>query len=129
MVKLLPVSFGAQLSMIAPCGKAMKAKRFGVLPAAVCAIAVAAGTMDSRSGSAMVAPIPCRTVRREICFLDMNMSSPYSYWLRPIGLAFAAAHHSYWLRPIGLAFAAAHHSYWLRIIGLAFAAAHHLLAL
>ncbi len=35
MVKPVPVSFGDQRSMIAPCGKATKAKRFGVLPAGV----------------------------------------------------------------------------------------------
>ena len=73
MVKPVPVSFGDQRSMIAPCGKPTKAKRFGVLPAGVCAHAVAAGIIASRSGSAMVAPIPCKTVRREMCFLDMNM--------------------------------------------------------
>ena len=73
MVKSVPVSFGDQRSMIAPCGKPTKAKRFGVFPAGVSAHAVAAGIMESRSGSPMVAPTPFKTVRRAMCFLDMNM--------------------------------------------------------
>ena len=44
-----------------------------VLPlAAVCASAVPAGTIDSRNGSAIVTPTPCRNVRRDRCFLVMN---------------------------------------------------------
>src|SRR5262245_11388511 len=60
--------------MIAPCGKPTKATRFGVEPAVVCAHAVAAGLIASRSGSAMLAPMPCNTIRRETCFLDIYMS-------------------------------------------------------
>src|SRR6185436_791689 len=56
--------------MIAPCGKPMKANRFGAAPAGVCAQTVAAGFIASRSGSAMVAPTPFNTARRETCFLD-----------------------------------------------------------
>src|SRR4029077_12604705 len=56
--------------MIAPCGKPIKASRFGDAPAAVCAHAVAAGFIASRSGSAMVAPTPFNTVRRVTCFLN-----------------------------------------------------------
>ena len=56
--------------MIAPCGKPTKANRFGAEPAAVFAIAVAAGLIASMSGSAIVAPTPFNTVRREMCFLN-----------------------------------------------------------
>jgi len=41
--------------------------------AAVFRWAVAAGTIASRNGNATVAPSPRRTVRRERCFLVMNM--------------------------------------------------------
>src|SRR4051812_5056905 len=41
--------------------------------AAVPASAVAAGTMDSSSGSARETPAPLRNVRRGRCFLAMNM--------------------------------------------------------
>ena len=41
--------------------------------AAVCAKGVAAGTIDSRKGNATVAPMPCRTVRRERCLFVMNI--------------------------------------------------------
>ena len=46
--------------------------------AAVCASAVAAGTMESRNGSARVAPIPRSTVRRDMCFfvIIMVVASP-----------------------------------------------------
>src|SRR5215471_675880 len=60
--------------MIAPCGNPTNANRFGVVPAAVRAHAVPAGLIASSSGSAMLAPIPFKTIRREICFLDIYMS-------------------------------------------------------
>ena len=60
--------------MMAPCGKPTKANRFGVEPAAVWAHAVAAGFIASSSGSAMLAPTPFSTVRRETCFLNTYMS-------------------------------------------------------
>src|SRR5690606_33929839 len=41
--------------------------------AAVCASAVRAGIIASSSGSAMVAPTPRRTVRRDRCFFVMNI--------------------------------------------------------
>ena len=41
--------------------------------AAVFRKGVRAGTIDSIKGSAIVAPIPCNTVRRERCFFVMNM--------------------------------------------------------
>src|SRR5690606_6582517 len=44
--------------------------------AAVCASAVAAGTMASRKGSATLAPRLRSTWRRERCFLVMNMAVP-----------------------------------------------------
>src|SRR5215831_10000048 len=40
--------------------------------AAVCCNGVAAGTMDSRKGNAIVTPAPVRNVRRDRCFLVMN---------------------------------------------------------
>jgi hypothetical protein len=64
--------------MIAPCGKPMKANRFGGAPAAVCAKAVAAGLMASRSGNAIVAPTPFRTARRETCCLNTNIAYLHS---------------------------------------------------
>jgi hypothetical protein len=68
--KLAPVWAGDQRSMIAPCGKPTNAKRFGAVPAAVFAVAVAAGLIASSSGSAMLAPTPFKTARREMCFLN-----------------------------------------------------------
>src|SRR6266540_7101338 len=50
----------------------MHARR--IFAAAVFAHAVCAGTIASRNGSATVAPMPPRTVRREMCFFVMNMS-------------------------------------------------------
>src|SRR6185436_8459443 len=68
--KPLPVCGGDQRSITAPCGKATKANRFGVAAAAVCAQAVEAGLIASRNGSAIAAPTPLSTVRREMCFCD-----------------------------------------------------------
>src|SRR5688572_14361095 len=85
--KFAPVCAGDHLSMIAPCGKPMKANRFGVAPAGVCAQTVAAGFIASRSGSAIVAPTPFNTVRRETCFLDryigISASNANSHALLP----------------------------------------------
>src|SRR6186713_1583001 len=50
----------------------MKATR-GLMAAAVFASAVWAGIIASSSGSAIAAPAPCSTVRRERCFFVMNM--------------------------------------------------------
>ncbi len=44
--------------------------------AAVWASAVAAGIIASSSGSASVTPAPFSTVRRDRCFLVMNIVSP-----------------------------------------------------
>ena len=55
-----------------PCGTKQPTNR-GVGFAAVCASAVAAGIIESSSGSASVAPAPFRIVRREMCFFEMNM--------------------------------------------------------
>ena len=74
IVKSVPASFGDHRSMTAPCGKPTKANRFGVEPAAVCAHAVVAGLIASRSGNAMLAPMPFNTVRRETCFLLLYIS-------------------------------------------------------
>src|SRR3989442_873699 len=55
----------------------MQARRvFG--DAAVFDNGVCAGTMESSSGNASDALTPRRTVRREICFLVINMLSPIS---------------------------------------------------
>ncbi len=50
----------------------MNASR-GVAFAAVFAMAVLAGIIASSSGSAMAAPTPRSTVRREMCFLVINI--------------------------------------------------------
>src|SRR2546422_8214149 len=55
-----------------PCGKKTPIKR-GFGAAGVCASAVAAGTMASRSGNANVTPAPWRKVRRGMCFLVINI--------------------------------------------------------
>src|ERR1700689_5592772 len=55
-----------------PWGTKQPRKR-GLGVAAVWARAVEAGIMASRRGSARVAPAPRRTVRREMCFLVMNI--------------------------------------------------------
>src|SRR6266571_8900361 len=46
--------------------------------AAVCLNGVAAGSMDSRKGKAMVTPAPVRNVLRERCFFVMNAMSAAS---------------------------------------------------
>src|SRR5262245_3256999 len=56
-----------------PCGTKRPTNRVLGL-AAVCASAVAAGTIASSSGSASVAPAPFKTVRREMCFLVRNIN-------------------------------------------------------
>src|SRR5262245_14449218 len=73
--KCVPVCGGDHRSMMAPCGNPMKARRLGVEPAGVAAHAVAAGLIASRSGSAMLAPTPFNTVRRETCFLNTYIAS------------------------------------------------------
>src|SRR6266540_5448237 len=58
-----------------PCGTKQPTNRgFGF--AAVCASAVAAGTIDSSSGSASAAPAPRSTARRGMCFFVINISAP-----------------------------------------------------
>ena len=57
-----------------PCGT-KQPTNLGFGLAAVCASAVAAGTIASSNGSASAAPAPRRTVRREIFFLVMNIVS------------------------------------------------------
>src|SRR5580658_1276440 len=61
-----------------PWGTKQPTKR-GLGVAAVCARAVEAGIIASRSGSARVAPAPRRTVRRERCFFVMNIGAPGSF--------------------------------------------------
>ena len=41
---------------------------------------MAAGTIASSSGSASVMPVPRRTVRREMCFLVINIKAAFSYY-------------------------------------------------
>jgi hypothetical protein len=67
--------------------------RFGGVPAAVFAHTVAEGLIASSSGSAMLAPTPFNTVRREMCFLNNVIAvSPFVVqasglpWSRPKGL-------------------------------------------
>src|SRR5262245_61525445 len=56
-----------------PCGTKQPTNR-GFPAAAVCASAVAAGIIASRSGRASVAPAPLRTVRRGMCFFVKNIA-------------------------------------------------------
>src|SRR5262249_54028631 len=59
---------GTHSGMLIPCGKYTAAKRScGFAAVRVCA--VNAGTMDSRNGSAIAAPAPRNTVRRDRCIL------------------------------------------------------------
>ena len=55
-----------------PCTISMAASR--TLPAAVLANTVRAGTIASSNGNAIVTPMPRSTVRREMCFLVMNIA-------------------------------------------------------
>ena len=74
---------GVHSLMIAPCGKYTNAMR-GIGLAAVAASAVRAGTMASKSGSAMVAPMPRRKVRRFRCFFEMNIVTPATVQSPPV---------------------------------------------
>src|SRR5437773_1590988 len=75
--------------MIMPFGTYTTPKRFTGL-AEVLARAESAGTMLSRSGSASVAPMPRRTVRRGMAFLAMNIRHSLTLDL-PDAPAFARA--------------------------------------
>src|SRR5437667_2669817 len=55
--------------------------RWGVGRAAVCARAVHAGIIASSKGRPTAMPAPRRNVRRERCFLVMNMSSKSPFTL------------------------------------------------
>ena len=79
--KSLPVPSGVQNFCTAPCGKYTKPRRV-LTAAAVCAHAVCAGIIASSSGSAMVAPAPFRTVRRDRCFLVRNMAGLQAFRVR-----------------------------------------------
>src|SRR5262245_59493917 len=68
-----PSVLGVHLSMIAPCGMYTSASR---VPEFVAACAVMAGIIDSRNGNASVAPVPCKNVRRDRCFLVINIAAP-----------------------------------------------------
>src|SRR5436309_14452437 len=64
----------AQCAGSQPCGLKIPTD-LGVFPvASALADGTKAGNIDSSSGSAMVAPAPCKNVRRGICFFAMNMS-------------------------------------------------------
>jgi len=73
MSKSAPSFFGVHLSMTAPWGKYTNTMR-GLPAAAVFASAMPAGIIASSSGSETLAPMPRRTVRRERCFLVMNIA-------------------------------------------------------
>src|SRR5690606_8235225 len=71
--KSRPVRVGSHSSCSAPCGKYTKpSRRPGV--AAVFASAVPAGTIASSNGSAIDAPAPRSTVRRDRCFRFRNIA-------------------------------------------------------
>src|SRR6266849_3464621 len=69
--------------MIMPFGTYTTPKRFTGL-AEVLARAESAGTMLSMSGSASVAPMPRRTVRRGMAFLAMNIRHSLALHLRDL---------------------------------------------
>src|SRR6266849_1311410 len=68
-----PTCSGTQYPGAIPWGKNMPTKRPFAGPAAVCASAVAAGTIAASNGSAKVTPAPLRNSRRGICFFETNM--------------------------------------------------------
>src|SRR5712691_1293554 len=68
-----PACSGTQYPGAIPCGKNMPTTRPLEGAAAVCARAVAAGTIASSNGSAKVTPAPLRNIRRGICFFETNM--------------------------------------------------------
>ena len=70
--------------MIMPFGTYTTPKRF-TGAAAVRARAESAGTMLSSSGSASVAPMPRRTVRRGMAFFAMNIVRSLPLTTRPLG--------------------------------------------
>src|SRR5262245_28382408 len=70
--KLDPAVLGTQYPGAIPCGKKIPAKRvFGF--EAVALSGVCAGSMASRKGNDNVTPAPRRNVRRERCFLEINI--------------------------------------------------------
>src|SRR6266581_3312321 len=72
--KFSPTVFGVQNPGRSPSGTKMAPKRrVGFGAAAVLAMAVIAGTIDSSSGSARVTPMPRRNVRLGNDILVMNM--------------------------------------------------------
>src|SRR5580704_8700882 len=72
-----PPASGIHHPGAAPCGTKIPVKRvFGL--AAVLLIRVWAGTIESSNGKARATPAPLRTVRREMCFLVMNIVRPLS---------------------------------------------------
>src|SRR5262245_48494495 len=90
-----PTESGCQYSGKIPFGIYIAAKRCGRF-AAVRACAVSAGTIASRKGSATVAPnVPTRNVRRDKCFLVMNMATPVSVSLRDSLLSGLPGFHSH----------------------------------
>ena len=58
-----------------PCTISMQDSRVFVAAAVFCH-GVATGAIASRKGSAIVTPMPRRTVRRERCFLFRNSTCP-----------------------------------------------------
>src|SRR4029453_260315 len=78
--KLLPTVVGAQYPGRSPSGtKTAPKRRTGA--AAVPASAVRAGTIESRNGKAIVAPMPRKTVRRDNDSFVMNIAClPQGSW-------------------------------------------------
>ncbi len=75
--KPAPTFSGIHWSTMAPFGMYTAPNR-GAGAAAVFAVAVKAGTMASRNGSATVAPMPRRNVRRGKDSLEMNIAGSTS---------------------------------------------------
>ena len=80
--KFAPTPLGVQYPGLSPSGTIATPKRrcFGF--AAAFAVAVKAGDIASKKGSAKVAPRPRNTARRDKCVFVMNMDSLPSYCFR-----------------------------------------------
>src|SRR5262249_24467139 len=75
--KSAPTFDGVQKPGLSPSGTNTTPNRINGL-AAVFPIGVNAGTMASRNGNAIVAPIPRNTARRDMCFFIVNIAqAPY----------------------------------------------------
>src|SRR6516164_6577637 len=83
-----PPASGTHQPGAMPCGTKIAVNR-GFGAAAVFEIGVCAGTIESSNGNARVTPAPLRTVRRERCFLVMNISALLNHYFTVRGAGFS----------------------------------------